>query len=71
MEAGVAEDSAKARSRARALQADALASARKVRQAIEATDDIANAFDSITYDKGSAVMGMFERGSARIRSRRA
>ncbi len=39
---------------------DSLDSARKIRQAIETKDDIANAFDGITYQKGAAVIGMFE-----------
>ncbi len=43
-----------------AMQTDELVSSRKVRQAILSDDDIANAFDNITYDKGSALMNMFE-----------
>jgi alanyl aminopeptidase len=39
---------------------DSLITARKIRQPIEAKDDINNAFDSITYQKGAAVIGMFE-----------
>lgn len=39
---------------------DSLVSARKVRQEIKSKDDISNAFDAITYDKGAAVIGMFE-----------
>jgi cytosol alanyl aminopeptidase len=39
---------------------DSLVSTRKIRQPIETKDDIANAFDSITYQKGAAVIGMFE-----------
>ena len=39
---------------------DSLISARKIRQPIEAKDDINNAFDGITYVKGAAVIGMFE-----------
>jgi alanyl aminopeptidase len=42
------------------MNADRLVSARKVRQPSEVPGDIANAFDSITYAKGSAVIGMFE-----------
>ena len=34
--------------------------ARKIRQPIESQGDIANAFDGITYDKGAAVIYMFE-----------
>lgn len=39
---------------------DSLVSARKIRQEIRSKDDISNAFDSITYQKGAAVIGMFE-----------
>ncbi len=39
---------------------DTLLSARKIRQEITAKDDISNAFDGITYQKGAAVIGMFE-----------
>jgi alanyl aminopeptidase len=39
---------------------DALASARRIRQPIESKHDIANAFDGITYQKGAAVISMFE-----------
>jgi alanyl aminopeptidase len=42
------------------LRQDSLASARKIQQPIEAPGDIANAFDGITYDKGSHVIAMFE-----------
>ena len=42
------------------MRQDSLASARKIRQPIEAPGDIANAFDGITYSKGSEVIGMFE-----------
>ena len=43
-----------------AMGNDSLVSARQVRQPIESNDDIANAFDSITYQKGSALLNMFE-----------
>jgi alanyl aminopeptidase len=43
-----------------AMRADSLVSARKIRQEILTSDDIQNAFDGITYDKGAAVIGMFE-----------
>jgi alanyl aminopeptidase len=43
-----------------AMGGDSLISARKIRQPIESNDDIANAFDGITYSKGEAVIGMFE-----------
>ena len=42
------------------MRSDSLTTARKIRQPIEAPGDIANAFDGITYDKGQAVIGMFE-----------
>ncbi len=35
-------------------------SARKIRQEIDSDDDIVNAFDTITYQKGAAVLAMFE-----------
>ena len=43
-----------------AMENDSLVSARRVRQPIESNDDIANAFDGITYNKGSALLNMFE-----------
>jgi alanyl aminopeptidase len=42
------------------MSADSLANARKVRQPIESDNDIKNAFDGITYGKGSAVLFMLE-----------
>ena len=39
---------------------DSLVSTRKIRQPILTKDDISNAFDAITYQKGAAVIGMFE-----------
>jgi alanyl aminopeptidase len=39
---------------------DSLISARKIRQEIETKNDISNAFDGITYQKGAAVINMFE-----------
>ena len=39
---------------------DSLASARRIRQPIETTHDITNAFDGITYQKGAAVLAMLE-----------
>jgi alanyl aminopeptidase len=39
---------------------DSLITARKIRQPIESKSDIENAFDGITYEKGAAVIGMFE-----------
>ncbi|MBE2253014.1 MAG: M1 family metallopeptidase [Myxococcus sp.] len=43
-----------------ALGSDALVNARQVRQPITSNDDIANAFDGITYGKGASVIAMFE-----------
>src|SRR5262249_1132373 len=44
-----------------AVGADSLDSARQIRQPIETANDIINAFDGITYDKGQAVLTMVER----------
>ena len=52
-----------------AMHSDSLVSARRVRQPIESKDDIVNAFDSITYDKGSALLNMFESYMGRERFR--
>ncbi|MBZ5581482.1 MAG: M1 family metallopeptidase [Acidobacteriia bacterium] len=43
-----------------AESADSLVTAREIRQPIKTKDDISNAFDTITYEKGAAVIGMFE-----------
>ncbi len=43
-----------------AMGQDSLVSTRRIHQAIESADDIENAFDGITYQKGAAVIGMFE-----------
>jgi alanyl aminopeptidase len=43
-----------------AMSTDELLSSRKVRQPVVSSDDIANAFDNITYDKGAALLRMFE-----------
>ncbi len=51
---------ARERERQIAMQVDRLQSTRQVRQPVEVPDDLGNAFDSITYDKGGAVLGMFE-----------
>ncbi|HEX3483141.1 MAG TPA: M1 family aminopeptidase, partial [Kofleriaceae bacterium] len=42
------------------MNTDALAAARRIRQPIETPHDITNAFDSITYEKGAAVLTMLE-----------
>lgn len=44
----------------RAMRADSLASARRIRQPIADQGDIEGAFDGITYSKGAAVLNMFE-----------
>ncbi len=46
--------------RAQAIDEDMLASARRIREPIASRGDIFNAFDSITYQKGATVIGMFE-----------
>jgi alanyl aminopeptidase len=53
-------DVARVRDGSKAMLSDSLVSARRIRQPIESADDIANAFDAITYEKGGAVLGMFE-----------
>ena len=40
---------------------DSLLASRQIRQPVTSQDDIDNAFDGITYIKGGAVIGMFER----------
>jgi alanyl aminopeptidase len=47
-------------SRSTAMDLDSLVSTRRIRQPIESSDDISNAFDAITYQKGGAVLDMFE-----------
>ncbi|HKU43327.1 MAG TPA: M1 family aminopeptidase [Polyangiales bacterium] len=44
-----------------AMSSDAQVSARMIRQPIVTSHDIVSAFDGITYQKGGAVLGMFER----------
>ncbi|MFW6052018.1 MAG: M1 family metallopeptidase [Myxococcota bacterium] len=43
-----------------AMRADSLATARRIREPIDTSHDIRNAFDAITYEKGAAVLWMFE-----------
>lgn len=43
-----------------AERSDSLVAARKIRQEIQSKDDISNAFDEITYQKGASVIRMFE-----------
>jgi len=47
-------------SRGRAMSADSLSTARRIRQSIESNNDIVSAFDPITYSKGEAILEMFE-----------
>jgi len=42
------------------MDLDELPSARQIHQPIRNLDDLGNAFDTITYDKGAAVLRMFE-----------
>ncbi|HEX4461336.1 MAG TPA: M1 family metallopeptidase, partial [Polyangia bacterium] len=53
-----------------AMADDALQSARQIRQPIRSNDDMVNAFDGITYQKGAAVITMFESwvGAERFRA---
>lgn len=44
-----------------ALAEDSLVSARSIRQRIGGNGDVHNAFDAVTYEKGAALIGMFER----------
>ncbi|MFC5472664.1 M1 family metallopeptidase [Paraherbaspirillum soli] len=44
-----------------AMQSDSLVSVRRIRQPIAGNGDIETAFDGITYQKGAAVLNMFER----------
>ncbi len=46
--------------RQQAIAVDRLSSTRQVRQPVNNVDDLGNAFDTITYEKGAAVMAMFE-----------
>ncbi len=50
----------RAGARTAVMDQDSLTTARRIRQPIAGNDDIANAFDGITYQKGAAVIGMFE-----------
>lgn len=58
---GEFDDRGPVRNARRAMWSDRLDSARQIRQPIESNHDIANAFDSITYSKGSSVLSMVER----------
>ena len=58
------------RRRQYAIAVDRLSSTRQIRQPVATRDDLANAFDAITYAKGAAVLSMFERrvGEERFRN---
>jgi alanyl aminopeptidase len=47
-------------SRSRAIELDRLASTRRVHNPVNSHNDLGGAFDSITYQKGSVVLEMFE-----------
>ncbi len=49
-----------AEARHKAMQADALPDARSVRQPVNTLEDLGTAFNAITYQKGEAVLAMFE-----------
>jgi alanyl aminopeptidase len=51
----------RARARGEVMRADSLDAARTIRQPITTANDINNAFDGITYQKGEAVLTMLER----------
>lgn len=44
-----------------AMEVDSQAATRQIRQPVSSDDQISGAFDAITYAKGGAVLGMFER----------
>ncbi len=58
-------------SRNYAMWLDRLATARRIDQPIETKSDIANAFDGITYQKGGAVLNMFEHSMGEEKFRQA
>jgi alanyl aminopeptidase len=58
-------------SRNYAMWLDRLATARRIDQPIEAKSDIASAFDGITYQKGGAVLNMFEHSMGAEKFRQA
>jgi alanyl aminopeptidase len=49
-----------AHARHKAMAADSLPAARSVRQEVSTPEDLGTAFNAITYDKGEAVLSMFE-----------
>jgi alanyl aminopeptidase len=67
---GYEHGAGRARERAEAIHEDLLGSARRIREPIASRGDIFNAFDSITYQKGATVIGMFERWMGKAPFRR-
>ncbi|GGY18260.1 M1 family metallopeptidase [Paludibacterium paludis] len=63
-------DTSLERARARAMKTDRLASARRIHQPVDTPEDLSGAFDDITYQKGQAMLGMFETwlGAERFRN---
>jgi cytosol alanyl aminopeptidase len=57
---GRAYERAPIRDAIKVMDVDSLDTARAIRQPIAADDDIYNAFDGLTYQKGAAVLSMFE-----------
>jgi cytosol alanyl aminopeptidase len=57
---GRAYERANIRDAIRVMDVDSLDTARAIRQPIKSDDDIFNAFDGLTYQKGAAVLSMFE-----------
>ncbi len=64
------EDARRVQDTANVMFEDVLVSTRKIRQEIASDDDIVNAFDPISYQKGAAVIAMFESwiGAEKFRS---
>ncbi len=54
------EGAARVASRDGAMRDDSLETARRIREPIVHTEDIEDAFDGITYEKGQAILEMFE-----------
>lgn len=56
--------------RQEAIAIDRLATTRQVRQPVDSLDDLGNAFDTISYEKGAAILAMFENaiGEERFRN---
>ena len=63
-------DSAAVTARREAMRTDRLQSSRRIAEPVRSDDELANVWDSITYQKGQAVLAMFEQwlGPARFRA---